>query len=689
MRLPYKFQRDYRKDIDGLRAISVLMVVFYHLDSTIFRSGYVGVDIFFVISGFLITSHILNETNKQQFSFNTFYLKRIRRILPAFITVLLATSIVAYFIFLPGDLRNYAHQALSSAIFVSNIDFWKNLTAGYFHTDSNNIPLLHTWSLGVEEQYYLIWPILIWLIYKISNKRSFYFKLSIAASIIFIISFATCLLSPLLAGLVPEHPHFITKGLYFSPISRAFEPMLGSLLAITHQKIELPKNRKFLHGLSLLALITIAYSGVFLSSNHYPGLSTLLPCISAVLLILTGKEGYPFGNKLLSNQAFTFIGLISFSLYLWHWPIISFLHYLHEPLTFKIQVAILLSSIILAYLTWRWVEIPFRFKIKAGLIKSGLSFVAFPALLMCGLIAILSFSPYLGFNSISPLAYKQGQTYFGVLKKSSLCIKGGGTATLPSTHLCTIGKSGKSKFDAILVGDSHAMADTEMLNILLKNANLKAYVATQAGSPFILGDIANWNAYKPMVRNKLLARHLKEKKYHYVIFGGAWHSYTFLHHKKNDSNTKAYQVLMEGFKKALRLVTSNAGIPVIILDSPPLLNIDKYCGFSKISTKKCYNLLNKINTADGKSRSLILSLKKKFPQIIFIDLKKIICDKEKCYGSISNTPLYKDSGNISHLNASGSKLIGQLYLRTFGNPFLSKNQQITQPNYRGVLTANN
>lgn len=154
----------YRRDIDGLRAISILFVVFYHLKFSWMPSGFVGVDIFFVISGFLITAHLLKDINNACFSLKNFYLKRARRILPALIVVLFSTSIAAYFLFLPNDLKSFAHSLLATLGFSSNLYFWKSINLGYFSTNATIIPLLHTWSLAIEEQFYIFWPILLFIV---------------------------------------------------------------------------------------------------------------------------------------------------------------------------------------------------------------------------------------------------------------------------------------------------------------------------------------------------------------------------------------------------------------------------------------------------------------------------------------------------------------------------------------------
>jgi len=166
--------KSYRRDIDGLRAIAVLFVFFYHSQVNLVSAGFIGVDIFFVISGYLITSHIYENLNNKTFSFKTFYVKRMRRILPALLMVLFMTTIIAYFVLLPEDLKNYTHSLVATICSISNFYFWKFIHIGYFSTDATKLPLLHTWSLGVEEQFYILWPLIIFLLaLKLFRKKFF------------------------------------------------------------------------------------------------------------------------------------------------------------------------------------------------------------------------------------------------------------------------------------------------------------------------------------------------------------------------------------------------------------------------------------------------------------------------------------------------------------------------------------
>ncbi len=332
----------YRKDIDGLRAIAVLPVVFYHAGSSLFSGGFVGVDVFFVISGYLITSIIAADIRDQQFSIKAFYERRARRLFPALFTVIVFCLVVAPFLLMPEELEDFGQSAATTALFSSNFLFFSE--ANYFAGPSELKPLLHTWSLAIEEQYYLLFPALLILI-----RRWLGDYLLATTLTVFVLSLG---LSIYTTSASPD------AAFYLLP-SRAWELMLGSLIALL-PVFAMP--RLISEAGSLIGLTAILYAVfAFDHDTVFPGLAALLPCLGTALLIVCGQTSGPTVNRVLALGPVVFVGLISYSLYLWHWPIFVFAkHYTLAPFTLAQQALLITASIGLAYLSWRFVEKPFR-----------------------------------------------------------------------------------------------------------------------------------------------------------------------------------------------------------------------------------------------------------------------------------------------------------------------------------------
>lgn len=333
----------YRADIDGLRAVAVLLVVFYHYNLLSVPGGFLGVDVFFVISGYLITALIVAARGKQQFSILEFYERRTRRIVPALAAVLLVCTIAAPFIFLAPELVLYAKSALATIGFSSNFFFWLN--AGYFAPAALSQPLLHTWSLAVEEQFYILYPLLFLLALRWFGKSAW---LALLATLI-----VSLVLNIWMGAIMPG------AAFYLAP-TRAWELLLGALLVIA--PLPHAKNTVLHEALALLGLCAILASGIFLTVLlPEPGWANLAACAGAALLIYTGSIKTGLVSKALSNSPLVFIGKISYSLYLWHWPLLVFYRrVVLRPPTVTESVCLLVASLILATLSWAAVERPFR-----------------------------------------------------------------------------------------------------------------------------------------------------------------------------------------------------------------------------------------------------------------------------------------------------------------------------------------
>lgn len=650
-------KKNYRKDIDGLRAIAVLMVVFYHLNIGLAPAGFVGVDIFFVISGYLITSHIHKSIANGQFSLKSFYLRRMRRILPALTAVLLFTTVVAYFLLIPADLKNYSKSLLATLCSVSNFYFWKFIHVGYFSTDASTLPLLHTWSLGVEEQFYLFWPLLLIVLLKRYRTIS---PLKFAISLM-IISFLTYYF-------FRQHDQFV----YYSPVTRAFELLIGAVLAMGQKHLELPVSKNILNIMSIAGLLMILFSGFYLTPSDYPGLNVLLPVVGAALLIYAGNERV-VSQKVLTARPLVFIGLISYSLYLWHWPIIAYLNYVGITINFGLAALILFVSILLSYISWKFVEQPFRYRYLFSFKKTCLIFIASPILLTVVFDHMTQHVDNFAFNQITEKAQQAiHNQYYGPILPSANCHNiSDNVNTLGDPAKCTIGKISDQNTQALIVGDSHAMAEVGMLSIILKNAGIKAYIATQSNTPFLLLHFSEPKHISELVRkrNAVIEKLIETNHYQYVVMGGVWSDPSYHFQQGEDVDSSA--LFKQGVENSILFILKHGATPVIVLDFPSLFNVPVHCGATRISVGKCYNALEKVAAQQNTRRHIILALQKKYPTLIVIDPRKVICQDGRCYSSITGVPLYFTGKLNSHLNFIGSALVGKLYLRQYGNPFLT------------------
>lgn len=330
----------YRAEIDGLRAVAVVPVIFFHAGFSLFNGGYVGVDVFFVISGYLITSIIMDDLDKGKFSLVRFYERRARRILPALVFVMLASLPFAWGLMIPPQLKAFAKSIIATNLFSSNILFWQE--SNYFGATAEEKPLLHTWSLAVEEQYYLFFPLLLIVLWRFGFKPMLYILLTIAL--------ASLALSEWGAR------DFPTANFFLAP-TRVWELLFGSICAFIAFKTELKPNQ----WLSLTGLVLIVVA-IFLydESTPFPSLYAVAPVLGTSLIILYGLKGTIVGN-FLAQRVLVGLGLISYSAYLWHQPIFAFARIGYGEFL-NDQVMLLLSaiSLVLAYFSWRFVELPFR-----------------------------------------------------------------------------------------------------------------------------------------------------------------------------------------------------------------------------------------------------------------------------------------------------------------------------------------
>lgn len=454
-----------RREIDGLRAIAVLPVLFYHADIG-FPGGYIGVDVFFVISGYLITSLILKDLDAGQFSIVEFWERRIRRILPALGVVLLATIAAGWFLFLANDFKDLGKSLVAQVMLMSNVYFWKE--SGYFAEPAEVKPLLHTWSLAVEEQFYLLFPFLLVAIKRYASKL-------LVPILMFIIAASFCLS-------VYGTTHHASATFYLLPM-RAWELLTGAFLAAI-PVTRVPANkwlREFLSWAGMLGILGAAL--LYTRDTKFPGLAALPPCIGTALIIWTNGNSLTSVGRLLSSGPLVFIGLISYSLYLWHWPVLVFFKYwVPDKLAMELRIALLLASVGLAALSWKFVETPFRkraiFKKRAHIFE--FAAVTLGLLLGAGLVVLRM----QGVPSRIPAPvqqYADGSIDKAPIREISL-----GEARNGEFNELGIGER-NSPVDLLVWGDSHAMAVMPAVEALCREHSVRALGATHSSTPPLIG----------------------------------------------------------------------------------------------------------------------------------------------------------------------------------------------------------
>lgn len=343
----------YRPDIDGLRAVAVLSVLLFHAFPAHLTGGFIGVDVFFVISGFLISTIILDNLDRQRFSFIDFYARRIRRIFPALLVVLAASLTLGWFVLLADEYAQLGKHVAAGAGFVANLVFWSE--AGYFDTSAETKPLLHLWSLGIEEQFYLLWPLLVWLAWKKGVS------IAVLIAVLVLLSFGLNLYA---AG------HNAVAAFY-TPYTRFWELLCGGALAWVNlryrKRVAITSGsgrarRAVAGSLSALGVTLLLWGFVGIDETvTFPGIWALLPIAGATLIIAAGPTPW-INRRVLSHPLAVWFGVISFPLYLWHWPLLSVARILNgEVPDAVVRLLLLALSVPLAWLTYRLIERPLRF----------------------------------------------------------------------------------------------------------------------------------------------------------------------------------------------------------------------------------------------------------------------------------------------------------------------------------------
>jgi peptidoglycan/LPS O-acetylase OafA/YrhL len=458
----------YRPEVDGLRAIAVLAVVFYHADfkfdkTQILSGGFIGVDVFFVISGYLITSIILKDLNRQSFSFREFYERRVRRIFPALSFVIIISSVFAWVLLVPSSFQEFSASAIASLLFYSNFYFLS--LDSYTAEPSAFRPLLHTWSLAVEEQFYLIFPPFLWWINKVSGIR----YQNIVLVVLFVLSFCSTQWFSL----------YSYDANFYLIIGRIWELMSGAFLAINATKLNGLLSRTWQSSMAFVGLLMLLGSMMLLNHHmRHPGIVTIVPVVGAMLLIVfTIEENWI--RRILSSTPVVFIGLISYSFYLWHQPVFAFSRLASvDELGYLEKLFLVVFSGLLAVFSWNFVEKPFRELKKISLRK-------FSAILFFLLFSMMVFFIW-GQQTGAVIGSRSSMGLMEDVRRGVISKQGKPCYGNSVNKTCILGDDSKEPNFAVL-GDSHALTLSESINGLLKANGASAYLYTMNGCPFIVG----------------------------------------------------------------------------------------------------------------------------------------------------------------------------------------------------------
>jgi peptidoglycan/LPS O-acetylase OafA/YrhL len=659
----------YRPDIDGLRAVAVLLVVIFHSGFTFLPGGFAGVDVFFAISGFLITTIIHREITNGTFTYAGFYQRRIRRLMPALFAMLFATTVVAAYLLFPSDFVAYGKSLLATSFAVSNMYFWRE-NGGYFGGNAQEVPLLHTWSLSVEEQYYFTWPLYLIICHRLLTQRATVIVTSVA----------------LLACLVlSEWVARITFGAaYYLLPTRMFELMIGSLLAMTWTAWP-PMRRAVANGVSLMGIAMILFSAIVIDSSfRFPGINALYATMGAALLILAGKSELAVVNRLLSLRPVVFVGLISYSVYLWHWPLIVFIHYLGVELTTTLSLAIVAASLALGWLSWKYVELPFRTQrgTQNGSQRSTnfkQTFVwlyAAPVVVAVGFVAFVIASNGMPARFDAHIVAMDAAIATQPAALRGSCHSATRNATTPPLDSCVLGvTSPAATTTAFLIGDSHANHFTGFVDELAQDAGVKVndYTLNTCLPVFEL----DWgpSAYYADIckrRNQVIRRHIAESHFDYVILAGQWPSRddvdkVIINGAIASSENALRQELTLRLRGTLQAIIAAGANPVLIKDSAAT-QASPRCALLKASFNAEVECDSPQEMALARYQffdDILATLSTDFPTLIVIDPKEIMCNSDKCLSTVDGTPLYLDA---THLNDTASRKLAKLYLHSHGNP---------------------
>jgi peptidoglycan/LPS O-acetylase OafA/YrhL len=631
---------DYRPDIDGLRAFAVAAVVTYHAFPSLISGGFVGVDIFFVISGFLISGIIFDDLQAGVFNFSDFYARRVKRIFPALILVLLVSFLFAWFVLFNDELKQLGKHLMRAAVFLSNFILWHE--SGYFDNAAETKPLLHLWSLAIEEQFYIVWPVVIWGVWRFKSWRG---SLLVAATTLsFVWNYYQSQLD-----LVHD---------FYSPLTRFWELLFGSLLAYASRSEMGPAfsaqnwwiRTRDLRGFLGFGLLVLSVAKT--DALHFPGVWALLPVLGAVLVISSTMHAW-VNRIVFSHSALVWVGTISYPLYLWHWPIFSFARIISgETPSVAIRCGALLTSIVFAWITFVAVEKPLRFgwayRYKTASLIIAMTFVGalgYVAYKNDGypMRAVMDPQRVVHDGDIGhDVFHEYFQQHFFPCAEHAIQKEAG---TWKGMTRCFQSKA-HAQVDLVLLGDSHAEHLFLGLAEALPQLNVSFYV--KGAMPLMFE-----NEFRTIFKHLLATEHIRD-----VLIVANWERKL-----KESSARAAFVANLDQTVKAL----SASGKRVTLMSDLPQFNFDpQRCKFQRplITNTQCDEPIENHIVNMQTYWPALKEVQTKNPDVRLLDVSGVMCAKGRCSMAPQGQLLYRDN---NHLNILGSQYVGthvaKFYLR--------------------------
>ena len=628
----------YRPDIDGLRGVAILAVLAFHAFPSILRGGFVGVDIFFVISGFLISGIVLKRLQAHSFTFGHFYAGRVRRIVPALVLTLFGVYAIGRVVLIGDELRLLGKHIAGGSAFLSNFLLWAE--TGYFDAIAQTKPLLHLWSLAVEEQFYLVWPVTLFFAVK-------YSKAGVVCAYLIILSLAVSI----------WWSYTAPSAAFYLCVSRFWEILLGSALAINPGLLSrIPAKMQ-----GLLGVILIASSLVLITENaRFPGLVAFLPTSGALLLVSAGPDNR-INRYLLGNRYLVFAGLISYPLYLFHWPLLSFLFVMESgKVSLLFRVAALSLSIALACGTYWFVERPIRFGRPRLTVLIGL----------CTLLVLAGLAGFRGardlsIGAVTPDAKAAIEQMAWTDKRSADCDK----YSLKTADCLVTGKDPR----IALLGDSHAMALAVGLNRFLGPKVPVVYLGT-GGCPALMGLLSHYRndpthcstfTYQPSQIREVTGQArlvILTSREAWYLNTPDWYLETY------GSGEAKKQLFIRGYSNTIAEIERLGRQAMLAIDVPDLGMPDLGFGPTDCVDVRPARLTDfKPRTPCALAfaahlaytrgdRDVAAQLKREHPKLLVFDPTRLFCDQQWCYAALGKQFLYRDS---NHLSVRGAEYVAK------------------------------